>query len=293
MARCFSLVLALLCALDCAALPPRPAFGLKALTAEQSCVAVPGANGADDEWCTTSCNAVPANCPSTLCSCKEGAQAVRNDLGRLKQVNGSADVDGSAAPSKDDDKPRFTAATAQIVQFLEERFGTIFTAQVSTTMAEKLVAAMAKQGIRSLAAASKAFGHGDISNAKELCGLAGIKMDASLLKEFLSSDEEAAAEKISPEQAAKSKAKEEAEVSELSDFLKKQLGSIVAPAASETMASKVVDAMIAKNIKSLTTASRILGAGALAKAQEVCANAGVTDDLEPMLLKEWFQGVNA
>merc|ERR1711998_255343 len=111
---------------------------------------------------------------------------------------------------------------AQIVNFLEQRFGTIFTAQVSTSMAEKLVVAMVKQGVRSLTAAAKAFGHADISNAKELCSQAGVKLDPTLLQEFLSSKQEASAEKITPEQAAKAKAKENEEVAELSHFLTKQ-----------------------------------------------------------------------
>jgi nucleoside diphosphate kinase len=193
-------------------------------------------------------------------------------------------ANGGRASSSDEEE--------QMTNFLKKQIGTIFMGETAETMASKLIEAMVLKGVKSLKEASKVIGHGDISKVQEICDMARVQLDPALLQEWFSGEQEQAAEKQTPAQAAQEKAAADADEAKLTEFLNQKIGTIYSPSIAETMTDKIVTAMVSQGIKSLSLAAQRIGQGPMSRAEEVCVLARLDvewgESLEPQLLREWL-----
>ena len=122
---------------------------------------------------------------------------------------------------------------------------------------------------------------GGMDKMKEVCGAAKKKADES---------RPGAAGGDSPE-AEKARAEQD----KLAAFVRKQIGTIWVADLADTMATMVTKSMENLGINSLKDAAEKIGKGELSKAEEIVQHAGLhnpglSNDLEPQLLKEWMEG---
>merc|ERR1711865_60286 len=89
--------------------------------------------------------------------------------------------------------------------------------------------------------------------------------------------------------------KARAEQDKLAAFVRKQIGTIWVADLADTMSTMVTKSMENLGINSLKDAAEKIGKVELSKAEEIVQHAGLhnpglSNDLEPQLLKEWMEG---
>ena len=121
---------------------------------------------------------------------------------------------------------------------------------------------------------------GGIDKMKEVCGAAKKKADQN----------RPGMQGNSPE-AKKARAEQD----KLAAFIRKQIGTIWVADVAETMSTMLTRAIENVGINTLKDAAEKIGKGDISKAEEVVKkaglqNPGMSNDLEPALLKEWMEG---
>ena len=91
--------------------------------------------------------------------------------------------------------------------------------------------------------------------------------------------------------------KARAEQDKLAAFIRKQIGTIWVADVAETMSTMLTRAIENAGINTLKDAAEKIGKGDISKAEEVVKkaglqNPGMSNDLEPELLKEWMEGAD-
>ena len=121
---------------------------------------------------------------------------------------------------------------------------------------------------------------GGMDKMKEVCGAAKKKADQN----------RPGMQGNSPE-AKKARAEQD----KLAAFIRKQIGTIWVADVAETMSTMLTRAIENAGINTLKDAAEKIGKGDISKAEEVVKkaglqNPGMSNDLEPELLKEWMEG---